>query len=140
MLLESDYSAALLLAAPAAIPELRLFKRQVMLVKVPTAGRGPARSVAVGVKGQSDLYGIVRGTGRHLELELKALRGVLTDDQKSWLSWCTSWGIPAAVLRPQRAETLEQTVARWCAEILVLVRDPLVDVAQIKLAHPISSL
>jgi hypothetical protein len=110
--LESDLKAALLLAAPRLLPDLRLFRRQVMRVLVPDT----ERVVAVGIKGQADLYGLWRG-GRHIELELKTATGRLTPHQVVWQSFCRSWGVPHLVLRERVNETTDETVERWIGEI-----------------------
>lgn len=109
---ESQLQAQLLLAAPSAIPNLRLFRRNVGVARM----RGAV--VQFAIAGQSDLYGLVRG-GRHIEVELKAASAPrnLPADQESWANWCVAWGIPHVVLRASKDESDEQTVARWCEEL-----------------------
>ncbi len=112
MTLESDLKAALLLAAPRLLPSLRLFRRQVMRVRL----EDPDRTFAVGIKGQADLWGVWRG-GRHIELELKNATGRLTTHQVAWQAFCRSWGVPHLVLRGRDGESTEETVRRWIIEI-----------------------
>lgn len=109
---ESALQTALLLAAPRALPGLRLFRRNVGTARI----RGAV--VQFAIAGQCDLYGLVRG-GRHIEVELKAAGAprALPPDQESWANWCVAWGIPHVVLRAQKDESDEQTVARWCEEL-----------------------
>lgn len=107
---ESDLQWALLAAAPAAIPQLRLFRRNVGTVRVHN------RVMRFGVAGQADLYGIFRG-GRHLEVELKAAGGRLSPEQRAWRDFCLSWQIPHVLLVGGADERIEQTVARWIQEL-----------------------
>jgi hypothetical protein len=76
----------------------------------------PDRTIAVGVRGQSDIYGIARG-GLHIELELKTADGRLTDHQLAWRTFCSRWGVPHLVLQARSGEEVEETVKRWCGEI-----------------------
>ena len=112
---EATLLYALLLEAPKQIPHVRLFRRQVMMV---TADN---RTVRIGLRGQSDLYGVVRGGG-HLEIELKALSGRLSDDQANWFAWCRMWDVPCLLLRPLKDEPVPYTIRRWCGEINVASR------------------
>jgi hypothetical protein len=114
-MLESDLQAALLIAAPYHLPHLRLFRRNVGKFKLANHD-GSTRVLRVGIPGQCDLYGLLRG-GRHVELELKSRSGRLEDDQKSWRDACQAWGIPWLLLKAERGETKEQTVDRWISEI-----------------------
>ena len=107
---ETELQDAILLAAPRAFPALRLFRRQVHMVRV------DGRVIRAGVRGQADLYGVWRG-GTHLELELKAAGGRLSLEQEAWRAWCRVWGVPHLVLTALRDETASQTVDRWLAEI-----------------------
>jgi hypothetical protein len=109
---EHTLQAALLLAAPRLLPDLRLFRRQVMRVQLPD----PERTIAVGIRGQSDLYGLLRG-GRHIELELKAAGGVMSKNQLVWQAFCQGWGVPHLVLRGRVNEDAHETVERWIGEI-----------------------
>lgn len=114
MIRETDeLQPALLLLAPKRLPDLRLFRRNVMLVRVEN------RKVKVGIPGQADLYGFWRG-GRAIELELKSARGRATPDQLVWRAFCLEWGILHLVLKALPAETKEQTAERWCTEIAAL--------------------
>lgn len=114
MSLESQLQAALLLAAPARIPELRLFRRNVATVQV------QGRTIKAGIRGQADIYGYFRG-GRAIELELKGPTTRMTPEQEAWQAFCRGWGIPHLVLRARKGESVEETVTRWCEEIASLV-------------------
>jgi len=112
MTLERDLKSALLLAAPRELPNLRLFTRQVMRVRL----LDPDRTISIGLRGQSDLYGIARG-GLHIELELKAAGGRLNPHQLAWQAFCGRWGVPHLVLQARSGEAIPETVKRWCDEI-----------------------
>lgn len=107
---EKELQSALLLAAPAAIPNLRLFRRNIGKARFKSA------VVSFAIKGQSDLYGIWRG-GRVIELELKTSTGALSPEQLSWQAFCRSWGVSHLVLRAREGESTSDTVARWIIEI-----------------------
>jgi hypothetical protein len=112
---EITLQGLLLLRAPFALPELRLFRRNV--------GGGRLQGghvVKFGIKGQCDLYGLVRG-GRHLEIELKASAGELSDKQEAWRTFCDGWGVPWVALYEYPNETKEETVERWIAILRTLV-------------------
>lgn len=111
---ESNLQQHLLLKAPERLPDLRLFRRNVVAVQV--GGRG----IRAGIKGQSDLYGYVRG-GRCIEVELKGLRGALRPEQKAWAAWCAEWGVPHVVLRAEKGETIDATVERWIGELRAVI-------------------
>lgn len=110
--LERDLKSTLLLAAPRELPNLRLFTRQVMRVRL----LEPDRTIPVGIRGQCDLYGLCRG-GLHIELELKTATGRLTPPQTAWQAFCLEWQIPHLVLQARSGESVEETVKRWCGEI-----------------------
>ena len=115
MSLESQLQARLLLAAPARLPSLRLFRRNIGEAKL----RG-GHTVSFGIKGQADLYGIVRG-GRIIEVELKAAGRQLSLEQKQWQTWCLEWEIPHVVLRALKNESEVETVERWLTELAQLL-------------------
>lgn len=50
------------------------------------------RVVHSGPKGQADISGILLGTGRRLEVEVKAALGRQTTDQKAWEDVITKYG------------------------------------------------
>lgn len=110
MSLESTLQARLLLAAPARLPALRLFRRNVVAVRIEN------RTVRAGIKGQCDLYGLMRGGG-HIEVELKGVGKPLRPEQEDWQTWCLEWEVPHVVLRALKGETVEQTVERWLSEL-----------------------
>lgn len=116
MKLESTLQNELLLSAPRELPALRLFRRNILAVRI------EGRAMSAGIKGQSDLYGITQGVSRHIELELKSLTGRSSPEQKAWAAWCATWGVPHLVLRPLKDETTQMTVARWCDEIRQVLR------------------
>ena len=114
--LESTLQAALLLRAPESLPDIRFFRRNI--------GRARGWSGQVihfGIKGQCDLYGILKG-GQLVEVELKADTGHLKEDQEAWRDWCLSWNVPWILLKAKKNETVEQTVARWLIELRAYIQ------------------
>ena len=108
--LEAALQSRLLLEAPKQIPDLRLFRRQIM------AGRIEGRFMRAGIAGQADIYGFFKG-GVAIELELKALRGKAHAEQIAWRNFCLAWGIMHLQPRALRGEEQEATVVRWSEEI-----------------------
>lgn len=116
---EAQLQTAFLLAAPAALPTLRLFRRNIGVARL-----HGGHVVRFGVPGQSDLWGVTRG-GVHLEVECKAYGGRLSPDQLRWSEWCATWGIRWVLLKAWKGETSEQTVERWVYEVrMALDGDP----------------
>ena len=114
---ELDLMWRFMAAIPKAIPTARPFRRTVVNVEAKQGFR-----VRAGIQGQSDIYVLVK-PGRIVEIETKARRGVLSPAQKSWQSFCLSWGIPHLVLRELPQETAEQTVSRWVEELSACIRN-----------------
>lgn len=112
MTLESSLKSALLLRAPRELPNLRLFNRPVLRVRL----LDPDRTFQYGIKGQCDVYGLARG-GLHIELELKTATGTMKPKQLAWQAFCLEWDIPHLVLQARVGESVEETVERWCEEI-----------------------
>jgi len=108
--LESELQAALFLQAPFAIPDLRLFRRNISVVRIGD------RRIKHGIKGQSDIHGYWKG-GQAIELELKALGGSTREGQKEWAAFCQEWGVTYLLLKPFKEETVKTTVDRWLTEI-----------------------
>lgn len=109
-MIESDYQRLLLLEAPKRLQHVRLFPRRIAAVQI------EERFVSFGIKGQADVQAVLRG-GKIIEMELKALGGSLTPEQKVWRDFCASWGVPWLLLKPLKFEKPVETVARWCDEI-----------------------
>ena len=114
-MLESAYQDHLLLLAPARLPQLRLFRRNVAKVRI------KGRVVRFAIAGQCDLYGIFK-RGMHVELELKGPRGVLEPDQESWRDFCFAWGVPWLLLKARKEESVEGCVERWIGEISAVLK------------------
>lgn len=110
-MLESQLQAALLLMAPRVIPSLRLFRRNVLVARI------EGRSIRTGIKGQCDLHGYFRG-GKAIEIELKGPKGRILPEQRAWATWCAEWGVLHLTLKARADETIDQTVERWCNEIV----------------------
>ena len=109
----------LLYEAARAIPHLRLFRRNILRLKVVEARTGKDRMVIAGIPGQCDLYGIQYG-GRCIEIEIKSQNGRLTPEQHAWRDWCLAGQIPWACLWPWPRETKEETVQRWVAVVALM--------------------
>lgn len=114
MILETlELQPALLLLAPKRIPDLRLFRRNILKVSI------GSRKIRAGIKGQADLYGFWRG-GRAIELELKSASGRSSEEQLKWAAFCHAWGVQHLVLKAWKSESVVETAERWCREILAL--------------------
>jgi hypothetical protein len=114
MIRETDQlQPAFLLLAPKRIPDLRLFRRNVIKVHIGD------RFVRAGIRGQADLHGYWRG-GTGIEVELKAARGRSTPEQIAWATFCREWGVQHLVLKALAKETTEETAERWCREVEAL--------------------
>ena len=107
-MIESEMRRALLAAAPHALPNVRLFARNVGFFKLQT-GHG----FKAGIKGQADIWGFLRG-GKSIELELKTKRGKLSPDQERWRDFCLEWGVIYLLLE---ARDDANPIARWVEEI-----------------------
>jgi hypothetical protein len=107
---ESEYQNELLLLQVKRIPDLRLWRRNISVVRV---GDRVMRS---GIAGQADLYGYWRG-GQAIEIELKALKSRISPDQLSWAHFCRFWGVTYLLLRPLKTESMAETLDRWVQEI-----------------------
>lgn len=110
-ILETTLQRALLAALPARLPWLRLYRRMVGTAEV----RGA--TVSFGVKGQSDLYGWDARTGRHVEVELKAAGGRLSEEQDRWLGYARCNMATGLVLIARRNEAVSDTIERWLKEL-----------------------
>ena len=109
----------LLYEAARALPHLRLFRRNILKLRVIDARTQLERMVIAGIPGQCDLYGIQYG-GRCMEVELKSENGRLTPDQRTWRDWCLAGQVPWMCLWPWPGESKEETVQRWVAVIIMM--------------------
>jgi hypothetical protein len=100
--------------AAVEVPDARLFRRNVLFVKLED------RAIRAGIKGMCDLWAYVKG-GYSIEIETKALRGVLNENQERWRDWCREWGVPWMLLKQGKKESPEFTVERWVTEFRALV-------------------
>ena len=115
---ETDLLHAFMAAVPYALPQCRVFRRNIINRVVVVDGRKvPFRS---GQPGQGDAYALVQG-GRHIEIETKASDGRMKAAQVRWRSWCRLWRIPHLVLRAGKAEAPTDTVTRWVDELRTVV-------------------
>jgi len=112
---ETDLLHIFIERAPFALPQVRVFRRNIINVEAKQGFR--ARN---GIKGQADAYALVEG-GLHVELETKAARGVMRDHQLSWQAYCLSNRIPHLELRARRGEQPLETVDRWIGELRAVV-------------------
>jgi hypothetical protein len=109
----------LLYEAARAMPWVRLFRRNVLKLKVIDARTQKDRMVIAGIAGQSDLYFYTYG-GRCGEVEIKSQNGRLSPEQRVWRDWCQAGQIPWLCLWPWPGETKEETVARWVSVIAMV--------------------
>lgn len=104
--------------AATALPHVRIFRREIINAEVSKGGRH--FHMKSGIKGQADLYALVNA-GLHVEIETKAAKGRLLEEQKVWRAFCLERRIPHLVLRAKAAEHPAETVERWIAELRAVV-------------------
>lgn len=104
---------------PEALPNVRVFRRTIISAEVARGGR--SFRLKAGIKGQADAYAIALG-GQHVEIETKAAKGRMLDEQKAWRAWCLAWHVPHLVLRAKAKEHPAATVERWIAELRAVLR------------------
>lgn len=106
---ERDLVRLFIEQVPYALPEARVFQREILNVETAQGWRARA-----GVAGQADCYALVKG-GRHIEIEAKAVKHKWYARQLAWRQFCQEWGIPYLVLKANTGESPTQTVERWIA-------------------------
>lgn len=111
---ETDLLFMFVARAPLALPDVRVFRRNIINRVVEEHGR--KYTLRNGIPGQGDAYALVRG-GRHIEIETKAAKGRMRDEQWKWRAFCRDWGVPHLVLCAREDEAAEATVERWIAEL-----------------------
>ena len=112
---ELDLTDAFIAAVPFRFgSRVRAFRRQIVNAMVEKGGRYFA--ARAGVKGQADVYCLVQG-GLHIEVELKAARGVLSAEQKAWRQLMDDMKIPYLCPRARVGEEPAATADRWCDEL-----------------------
>ena len=104
---EYDLSKDFIQAVPFALPHVRVFLRTILSVETKAGWWAKA-----GVKGQADMYALVRG-GRHIEIETKAARHKWYAEQLAWRAYCQDAEIPYLMLRANPGEHPSDTVTRW---------------------------
>lgn len=117
-MIEIELMRMFMAEVPAALPHVRVFRRDIINAEVSHGGR--SFHVKSGTKGQADLYALVDG-GLHVELETKAAKGRLADEQKVWREFCLSRRIPYLTLRACKGEHPAVTCERWIAELRAVI-------------------
>lgn len=120
-------------------PNVRMFRRQVINKTMQDIHSGAIHQVKAGIVGQADVYGFVRagepvigasgvmghtagrGYAYPIEIEFKAHRGRLSDQQVVWQSFCLQWGIKHVILRSDITENPPATLFRWGQELNAIV-------------------
>jgi hypothetical protein len=108
---ETDLLWRFIAAVPFTLPDVRVFRRNILNVQAALGFRA-----VNGIKGQGDAEAIVRG-GLHIEIETKSAKGVEREAQERWREYCERFRIPHLRLRAKRGETPDETVARWVAAL-----------------------
>lgn len=99
---------------PTYLPHVRVFVRTIVNATASKGGRH--FHIKAGIKGQSDMYALAEG-GLHVELETKAAKGRMLEEQKAWREFCLAFRIPHLVLRARSGEHPASTIERWIAEL-----------------------
>ena len=111
---ETELLMKFIAEVPEAMPHVRVFRRTIINAEVARNGR--SFRLKAGIKGQADAYAYVDG-GRVVEIETKAAKGRLLDEQKAWRAFCHARRIPHLVLRAKAGEHPAATVERWIGEL-----------------------
>ena len=110
---ETDLLWMFLQAVPREMPHVLAFRRNI--IRGATIGKSQSR-ISNGIPGQADAYAVARG-GKHVELETKSVAKQLEPKQRAWRDRCEQLEIPHLVLRANKGEAPEATVARWVDEL-----------------------
>lgn len=103
-------------------PNVRMFRRQVINKTMQDIHSGAIHQVKAGIVGQADVYGFVKSMPAiPIEIEFKAHRGRLSDQQVVWQSFCLQWGIKHVILRSDITENPPATLFRWGQELNAIV-------------------
>lgn len=116
-------------------PLVRLFRRNIFNKTMQDINTGKVHQVKAAIKGQADVYGYIKGMQspnvisgafhRHavpFEIEFKAEKTRVSDEQENWRNFCREWGIPHLILRAQPGDGPVFTVHRWTEELNKLVQ------------------
>lgn len=115
---ETELLMKFIAEVPEHMPHVRVFRRTIVNADVVKNGRH--FHMKAGIKGQCDAYCYVDG-GRVVELEMKAAKGRLLEEQKAWRAFCHERRIPHLVLRARPGEHPARTVERWITELREVV-------------------
>lgn len=116
---ETETLLKFIAAVPGALPHVRVFRRNIINAPVERGGRH--FHAKAGIKGQADAYAIVEGGG-HVEIETKAAKGRMLDEQLAWRAQMLVMRVPHLVLRILPNEHPDATVERWLAELRAVVK------------------
>ena len=111
---EHDLLALFIREAPKALPDLRVFRRNIIRQTVNRDGREV--HLRNGIPGQADAYALLKG-GCHVEIETKSATGRMRAAQERWRAFCAAWGVPHLVMKARAGEEPADTVARWIEEL-----------------------
>lgn len=115
---ETDLLMKFIAEVPSHMPNVRVFRRTIINAEVARDGR--SFRLKAGIKGQADAYAYIDG-GRVVEIETKAAKGRMLEEQIAWRAFCAERRIPHLVLRALRGEHPAATVDRWIAELRGIV-------------------
>ena len=114
---EQEFQQRLRLALREAVPSVRLWRQPAGRIRT---DRGTW--VECAPVGAADLSGIVSGPGWRLEVEVKGAPPRVEPEQTRWLDAMRAHGAVALLVRYDEKQTLEENVARGCAEIAAAIR------------------
>lgn len=115
---ETEILMKFIAAVPVALPHVRVFRRTIVNAPVERGGRH--FHAKAGIKGQADAYVIVAG-GRHVEIEAKAAKGRMLEEQKAWRALMLEMRVPHLVVRALPGEHPDTTVERWVEALRAVV-------------------
>jgi hypothetical protein len=96
------------------------------VVRRDRSGKATGVFKASSVNGAADLFGVYGPIGHHYEVETKAKKGVLSDDQLKFAARCAEVGTTYIVLSHDPSQTMDQNVERGVR----VVRDALLEAEQ----------
>lgn len=115
---ETELLMKFIAEVPEHLPHVRVFRRTIINAEVQRGGR--SFHARAGVKGMADAYALVTGGG-HVEIETKAAKGRMLEEQKAWRAQMAVMKIPHLVLRAKAGEHPASTIERWTAELRAVI-------------------